>query len=284
MIMKIINDKRCIIGEGPIWNDKERLLYFTNACGGNEICMLDVYTGKLNVCPVDVGVVAFAFDKDNCMIVSRKDGVFILSGNTAQSLYDTSKYNILYANDMKVGPDGRIYVGTQSSKRKGVSDKTDGKLYSIDKAGNVKVLLDNLLLSNGLDWSMDEKRFYHTDSPTKTIKEYYFDKSTGDITFTGREIRVPGVDGFTIDCNDNILAACWGTGHIAVVDTETMKIKEYIKVPCNIPASCAFAGEDMEYLVIVTASYGSDLNIDLNAGFTYSHKWIAGGRKPYIFG
>ena len=88
-----------------------------------------------------------------------------------EALYDTSKYNILYANDMKVGPDGRIYVGTQSSKRYGVSDKIDGKLYSIDSSGEVRVLLDGLILSNGLEWSMDEKRFYHTDSDTHMIKE-----------------------------------------------------------------------------------------------------------------
>ncbi len=28
--MNTICDKRCIIGEGPIWNEKEQKLYFTN--------------------------------------------------------------------------------------------------------------------------------------------------------------------------------------------------------------------------------------------------------------
>ncbi len=95
------------------------------------------------------------FSKNNELIVSTDDGVFILNGdNTTSPIYHTDKFDIKYCNDMKVGPDGRIYVGTQSSKRKGVSDKTDGKLYSIDKNGNVCVLLDNLILSNGLEWSM----------------------------------------------------------------------------------------------------------------------------------
>ena len=53
-------------------------------------------------------------------------------------------------------------------------------IISIDKDGNVCVLLDNLLLSNGLEWSVDEKRFYHTDSDTRIIKEYDFDKISGE--------------------------------------------------------------------------------------------------------
>lgn len=283
--MQILNEKRCIIGEGPVWNDFEKRLYYTNGMGGSEICMLDIYTGKLEVRPVKTGCAAFAFDKNNRLIVSRPDGVFILNDDDSiTELYDTKKYNITFANDMKVGPDGRIYVGTQSGKRKGVSDKVDGKLYSIDKDGSVRILLDNLRLSNGLDWSMDEKRLYHTDSDTGIIKEYDFDKEKGTISFTGRQVNVRGVDGFTIDKNDFLYVACWGQGHIAIIDTADMQVKEYIEVPAKIPASCGFAGENMGNLVVVTATLGIDVEKDVSAGFTFMKKMNVSGRKPYLFG
>jgi sugar lactone lactonase YvrE len=281
--MQVFDKKRCIIGEGPIWNEKENLLYYTNAMG-MEICMLDVYTGEVKVRTVKKDVAAIAFDKNNRLIVSRPDGVFILNkDDTVEELYDSAKHTILYANDMKVGPDGRIYVGTQSGRRKGVSTKTDGKLYSIDNDGNVSVLLNNLILSNGLEWSIDEKRFYHTDSDTGIIKEYDFDKRNGEISFTDRQVKVPGVDGFTVDKNDNLLVACWGYGHVAVVDTNNMQIKDYIKMPAKICASCGFAGEKMDLLAITTASYKADLGNDENAGFTFAEKMSFEGRKPYIF-
>ncbi|MBR2038561.1 MAG: SMP-30/gluconolactonase/LRE family protein [Lachnospiraceae bacterium] len=280
---RLICKKRCIIGESPIWNYKENIMYFTNGFG-NEICMLDIYTGELKVRPVDGGVAAIAFDRDNRLIVSRYDGVYYLkSDNTMEPLYDTAKYHISYANDMKVGPDGRIYVGTQSGKRCGVSDKVDGKLYSIDASGRVRVLLDGLILSNGLDWSMDEKRFYHTDSDTHIIKEYDFDKESGDIDFTGRQVRVDGVDGFTIDREERILAACWGKGHIAVIDTKSMEIISHIETPAEIPASCGFVGKDMNSLAVVTASYHADIEKDPYAGFTLIYKAGMFGRKPYLF-
>lgn len=282
--MKVICDKRCIIGEGPIWNEEENLLYFINAYG-DEICMLDIYSGELRIRTIDGGVSAIAFDKDDRLIVSKKDGVYYLNNdNTMDALYDTSQYCILRGNDMKVGPDGRLYVGTQSGKRCGASDQVDGKLYSIDSAGHVRVLLDGLILSNGLEWSMDENKFYHTDSDTCLIKEYDFDKASGDITYTGRQVRVEGVDGFTMDQRERILAPCWGKGHIAVIDTTAMEIETYVDVPSKIPVSCGFAGKEMEYLAIVAASRGVDLKKDINAGFTFLYKHLSRGRKPYLFG
>lgn len=281
--MKILSRRRCVIGEGPIWNPFDKKLYYVNSFE-NEICVIDLESGNMTVRKLPYDVAAIGFTKEGGLIISCKEGAFYLnSDNTRTPLYDQAKYEILYGNDAKVGPDGRFYVGTQSSKRIGVGNEVDGKLYCIDKNGMVKVLLDGLLLSNGMDWSMDEKHFYHTDSDTQIIKEYDFDKQNGDIRFTGRQVKVPGVDGFTIDENDNLYVACWGREHIAVVNTSDMQIKKYIDVPAKIPASCGFAGKNMDQLAIVTATYGANIGQDSNAGFTFLCETETRGRKPYLF-
>ena len=281
--MKILSEKRCIIGEGPIWSDKEQKLYYTNGLG-NEICIYDFQTDETTIRPLPFNVAAFAFNTKNQLIVSHEKGVHILNNdNSLSPIYDTNKYRICNANDMKVGPDGAIYVGSQSSKRLGISNDIDGKLYRISPDGLVNVLIDNLLLSNGMEWSLDEKKFYHTDSDTRIIKEYNFDKITGKITFTGRQIRVGGVDGFTIDCDNNLYVSCWGQGHIAVIDTDIFQIKNYIPTPCKIPASCAFCGKNMNVLAITTASYKTDISTDKNAGFTILKEINTKGRLPYLY-
>lgn len=282
--MKILTEQRCFIGEGPVWNDKEKILCFTNG-GGREICCYDILKERLSVRKLPFDVAAIAYDTENRMIVSHKDGVHILNpDNSLSPIYDDSVYKIRYANDMKVGPDGAIYVGTQSGKRIGVSDKIDGKLYRIAPDGNVTVLLDGLILSNGMDWSVDETKYYHTDSDTGLIREYDFDKLSGSISFTGRALFVKGVDGFTVDSADKLFVGCWGQGHVAVVDTKMMETVDYIPVPCKIPASCGFCGENMDILAITTASYKEDVSEDVYAGYTLLHKPEAYGRKPYLFG
>ncbi len=283
--MKILSHKSCVIGEGPIWSEFDGKIYQVNGYGPNEILKIDLETGETVVRKLGFGVAAIAFGKTGEMLVSCGDGAFILNPDGSRTpLYDTEKFEIKHGNDAKVGPGGRLYVGTQSTKRAGTGDKTDGKLYSIDKNGEVRVLLDGLILSNGFDWSMDEKKFYHTDSDTGIIKEYFFDKGTGNISFTGRQVEVPGVDGLTIDQKDFLYVACWGGGHIALVDTRDMQIKDYVKVPAKIPASCCFAGENMDKLVVVTATLGADPEKDKNAGYTFICDIKTKGRKPYLFG
>lgn len=280
---KISSDKKCNIGEGPIWNEKEQLMYFVNGFD-DEICTLDIDTGEVIARKVDVGVAAIAFTKDYRMIVSRPDGVFILNeDDTTEKLYDTDKYDIRYANDMKVGPDGRIYVGTQCTKRLGLSDKIDGKLVSIDRNGCVRTLLEGLVLSNGLEWSPDKERFYHTDSETKIIREYDFDIKSGDISFTGREVNVFGADGFTVDKDGYIYAASWGGYRIHIIDPRSFQIVDMIEMPARATASCGFGGDDMKTLVAVTASYYIKPEVDPNAGFIFTEKREVGGIKPYLF-
>lgn len=282
--MEVLCRNRCYIGEGPIWNEKERKLYFVNP-GEKEICIADVYTGKLSVRKLEEKVSALAFAKDGSMLVSRKDGAYLLREDGAiENLYDPSKYRLKNCNDAKVGPDGRFYVGTQSSKRLGISEEVDGKLYSVDKDGNVKVLLEQMRLSNGFDWSMDEERLYHTDSDTHQIREFRFYKETGELENTGRVVFVPGVDGLTIGQDDCIYAACWGQGHVAKIDTKTLQGTEHIKVPTPIPASCAFAGDQMEFLAVTTCLFEYEQTSEPGAGFTYLHKMAIRGRKPYLFG
>lgn len=60
--MKIISEKRCLIGEGPVWNDKEQILYYTNGLG-NEICKYSPSADTLDVIPTKTDCAAFAFDK-----------------------------------------------------------------------------------------------------------------------------------------------------------------------------------------------------------------------------
>ena len=280
--MRIICDKRCVIGEGPIWNEKENLLYFVNAAE-NQILKLDVYTGELKIRTVLSPCYAVCFNKENRLIVSRKDGVFVLNDDDSVSqIYDTEKYQITNANDMKVGPDGNIYVGTICGKRLGVSDKIDGKLYRIESNGQVKILLDGLSVSNGMDWSVDGSKFYHTDSVTGYIKEYAFDKN--GITYTGKKVFLPGVDGFTVDSKDRLVATRWDDKKVSIVDTKDMSVVEEIEVPFANPASCCFAGEDYKTLIIVTANYDTDICLNKNAGYTFLVKRKTGGKKPYLFG
>lgn len=280
--MELLSKKRCIIGEGPIWNAAEETLYYVNAMD-DEVCTY-AQNGQETVRKDAYSVGAMGFTKEGKMLASCTDGVFILHEDGSRTpLAAEGEHAPIYCNDAKVGPDGRFYVGTQSRKRLGLSDAVDGCFYSIDRNGKVKMLLTGLRLSNGFDWSMDEKFLYHTDSDTHTIREYAFDKVSGEISYTGREVSVPGVDGMTMGRDGCIYAACWGRGHVAVVDCASMTVVRHIETPVKIPVSCCFMGKNMDRLVIVTASYGKESQTPL-AGCTFVCDPGTTGRLPDLFG
>ena len=283
--MKILNSKRAIIGEGPIWNDVEQKLYFTNGFE-KEICVYDFIADEISAIKLDFGVSAIAFDKQNNLIVAHSNGVDILNKNGSLTpIYNKTKYSIKNCNDMKVSPNGDIFVGTMSTKRKSPNkSELDGKLYKISKDGVVTVLLDHLSLSNGLDWSVDETKFYHTDSDTCIIKEYNYDKVLGNITPTNRQVEVHGVDGFTISEDGYLYIGCWGHDHVIIVDTATLKIVKCLTLSNTITTSCAFCGKNLDVLAVTTTNLNVSLSEYKNAGFTHLIKLGVKGRKPYRFG
>ena len=185
---------------------------------------------------------------------------------------------------MKVGPDGALYVGKISEKFLGISERVDGKLYRIFEDGRVEILLDGLLLPNGLDWSIDEKKFYHADTGTASIKEYFFDKETGKIAFSGRQVRVEGVDGLTIAQDGTLYVSCAWKKYIAMIDVETFTIKDYIPFADAFPMSCGFCGKELDVLAVTTASDTADITRDKNAGFTHLLQLPIKGRAPYRYG
>lgn len=278
--MKTIYKKNCVIGEGPLWCERQEKLYFVNPINDKEICTASADGKNSDTIKMDFGLAAVAFTDDERLLLSTLLGVFIYDEKSGRSELFA---DIKGCNDAKVGPDGCLYVGTQSSKRMGKSQNIDGKLYRVDKSGNATILLDGLILSNGLDWSADGKHFYHTDSDTGYINEYAFDKENGSINYTGRKIFVPGVDGFCISEDGFIFAACWGRGHIAKIDTHTMEIAERIKMPVPIPTSCAFFGKNMEYLAVTTANYDEAARKNPKSGYTFAINVGTRGIKPYIF-
>ena len=48
-MMNILFNKRCLIGEGPIWNEFNNKLYHVNGYGEDEICCIDLENGKNTV-------------------------------------------------------------------------------------------------------------------------------------------------------------------------------------------------------------------------------------------
>src|SRR5690606_33230087 len=102
-------------------------------------------------------------------------------------------------NDGTCDNKGRIWAGTMDMDTK----EGLGALYCIENGGIVRKKIENVSISNGLGWSLDNRIFYYIDTPTQKIQAFHFDEDTGDIVFEKVAVTIPkemgSPDGMAID-------------------------------------------------------------------------------------
>jgi sugar lactone lactonase YvrE len=154
-------------------------------------------------------------------------------------------------NDGKADPAGRYLIGTVST---GPESHTE-ELVQIAVDGSTAVLDDDLTLSNGLAWSVDGSRLYSVDTLSGIIYARPYDIASGSTGLRGILVKIAdgSPDGICIDAEDHLWVAMWGLGEVRRY-SPTGALVERIKVPAPHVTSVAFAGEDLDVLVITTAT------------------------------
>ena len=280
----------CRLAECPVWHVNRQKLYWTDIYN-KRIWEYDGTTHSSRLFwegAYQVG--GFAFTKHDDLILFTDKGVFLLPGSGGpddgpELLYDVSMKKHEMFNDITVDPEGRIYAGTLDRK------DFDGTLYRFEKNKDPVQLLHHVKCSNGMTFSLDEEYFYHTDSLRYTITKYDYNRNTGEIEnprifYKGSESRgLP--DGITIDTENNIWAAFWGSGTIRQIDEDGIVIDE-VEVPAVQPSSLIFGGSNLNEIFITSSCQGaSDLTTGRGpdgrflGGKVYAYKSPATGRPEW---
>ena len=255
---ELILDAKATLGEGAIWNHKEKMLYW-----------IDIEEGILHKFnPVSAEDMQFNLNKrigtvvpseKSGLLVALEDGIYHYDLKTDSISFIVNpaenSFEIRF-NDGKCDPAGRLWAGTMSLTGK----KKAGALYCLNNNGDIENKIDSVSISNGIVWSLDNKNMYYIDTPTGKVKEYNYDKPTGEISFSRDAVVIPTdmghPDGMTIDSKGNLWIALWGGSAVACWNPNSGELIYKIDVPVLNVTSCAFGGENLETLFITTASRG----------------------------
>jgi sugar lactone lactonase YvrE len=167
-------------------------------------------------------------------------------------------------NEGGCDPDGRFYCGSMAyDQRPGA-----GALYRLDPDGSVRVVLGNVTISNGLEWSPDGSRAYYNDTPTHRIDVFDYDGESG---LTGRRpfaevaAEAGGPDGLTVDEEGGVWVALYGGGVVRRYTPDGV-LDEVIEVAAKKVTACTFGGTDLDQLFITTSREGLGPGEDPLAG------------------
>ena len=282
MEVELVVDCQCHLGEGPIWHPVEKRLYWLDILRG----LVFVYNPVENEHRViyegePVGGMTMQADGSLLFLMSEGKIAAWKNGGLQVVTQITDQYEKERRfNDAIADPAGRVYTGTMSKE-----DRT-GRLYRINTDGTAVTIMEGVITSNGMAFSSDLKRLYHTETRAWKIHVFDYQRDTGELKNQRTFVDVPRdekegrADGLTIDAEGCIWSARYEGGVIVRYTPDGCEERR-ISVPARKVTSLAFGGENLEDLYITTAG-GQDRSEDTYAGALFRLRPGVRGMPEYL--
>lgn len=251
-------DFSAALGECPLWSVAEQALYFVDI----KRCLIhrfDPATAALGTMelPEEVGCIGLA--EGGGFIAGLRSGLWRIDadGKLLRKLADNPEDQAISRfNDGGVDPAGRFIAGTVDETR----EKGIASLYRYDSRGLTR-LAGGLLTSNGVAFSPDGRRLYHSDTLRYTLYACDYDVATGEATNRqvfarfGSETDKGRPDGGAVDAEGCYWTALFEGGRVQRYAPDGKLLAEY-PVPAKCPTMIAFGGPDLTTLYCTSASIG----------------------------
>ena len=237
--------------ENPLWHQDQQYLYWTDIPAGK---MYRYYPQTATYEQIYEGepVGGFTIQANGALLLFKTKGTVeiwqekkVTTVIAEIPLARTSRFN-----DAIADPEGRVYSGIMAT------ENNDGKLYRFDRDGSYHLMAEGFLIPNGMGFDLTYQHLYVTDSDRRTIYQFDYDRSTGNLSNQQPYIINPegeGVpDGLTIDAEGHIWSARWGGSHLYRYNPQGQEIMR-IKLPVQRVSCVTFGGEDNNRIFISTA-------------------------------
>jgi gluconolactonase len=172
-------------------------------------------------------------------------------------------------NDAKVSRNGDLWLGSMTYD---VLPHEAGLYRYTPNSSFLELIVDDVTLSNGLDWSSTNREFFYID--TVELRVDRFDMAEDGRTISNRKTmwKIPEgdtsvPDGMAIDVEDGLWVALWGGSKIIRLDRDS-KITAEIDLPASRITSCVFAGPNLDTLII-TSAHNGEADASKESGMTF---------------
>jgi sugar lactone lactonase YvrE len=284
----LILDARAELGEGVTWDADARRLLWVDIMAG-RVHVLDPESGSTRTFEVGQPVGAAAPAKRGGAILAVRDGFARLNFDTGavHMIADVERDRPNHRmNDGACDAAGRFWAGTMSMQE----TRGAGSLYRLDPDGRVHRVLEGVTISNGIDWSLDNRHMYYIDSPTGRVDRFDFDLHSGSLTNRRPFVTIDPEDGLpdglTVDAEGAVWVALWDGAAVRRY-TSDGALDRVIRLPVTRPTTCAFGGPDLATLYITSAWIElpeQERQRQPAAGGMFRHRPGVTGRPAHPFG
>ena len=260
---------QCVLGEGPVWDDRLGCLWFTDIQQSQLLCWHHAAARLERIAlPERLGSLALT-DDAQVLLLALASGFALFSPATGKLdwLHKMEpNYRGMRLNDGRVDRQGRFWAGSM------VEDETlappeRGTLYRLDPPGTAApvALRDGISISNSLCFSPDGAHAYFADTPTRRILRYPANGAPGPGEVFAQTDPGCWPDGSDVDAAGRLWNAQWGGSRVMVYGPDGA-IAGRLNLPVSQPTCVAFGGPDLDLLFVTSASEGLDRSTEPHAG------------------
>jgi len=240
------------LGECPVWDATRNCLFFMDI---TERTLHRLNWGGAVASPLTLPAIGggLALSRDGDLVAGLQTGIYRVDpdrGAISFLLDPEPDKPDNRLNEAKCDPAGRLWIGSMSVKDRSPS----GNLYRVERDLRVTTVLSEIVIPNSLVWLNDERVLF-ADSYKRLIWSFRFDLDTGSLS--DRRVFAdcsdqPGIpDGIALDAEGCLWCAQFGGGRVVRYSSDG-RLTDSISLPATQVTSCAFAGERLQYLVIIT--------------------------------
>jgi sugar lactone lactonase YvrE len=257
-------DSRCSLGEGILWCERQRVLYWTDILAA-ALWRHDPADGHTHVWSLPAPLGCLGLGEDGRLLLGLAKGLY--ASDVEAQLHSRelplSKLADVEAddphtriNDGRADRGGGFVFGTKSEH---ADLRPAGRFYQYTAAHGLRMLaLPMTAIPNSICFDAGGTRMYFCDSVSPRILQCRYDAATATVSEVSVFIELDAAgaepDGSIVDAEGALWNAQWGAGRV-VRYLPDGRIDAIVEVPASQPSCCTLA-EDALYVTSARVGLG----------------------------
>lgn len=276
-----------ILGETPLWCDRSRKLWWIDI-DGRRHQSFDPATGAHHVTSYNcrfLGSQALTEDGSHLLAQDLRLSRSAPEDGLQSRVFEVERDLDNRLNDGRVDARGRLWIGTMDNQL----HRPNGSLYRVTADGLVMRLFGDVIVTNGIAFSPDNRTLYFTDTRRYCTWMFDFDLDNGVVrnkrVFADYSASRQRPDGACVDVDGRLWTAFF-SGSRVVRYRPDGKIDTVIPLPVTNPTCLCFGGSDLKTLFVTTARKFLDrqqLDIEPQAGHLLAIHGVGQGVPEHRF-
>lgn len=274
-----------MLGETPLWCDRSRRLWWVDIDGGRHQSF-DPATGAHHASSYDCQFLGSqALTADGSHLLAQDLRLSRASDDAARQFCEVESGLDNRLNDGRVDARGRLWIGTMDNQL----HRPNGALYRVTGDGQVARIFGDVVVTNGIAFSPDNRTLYFTDTRRYRTWAFDFDLDDGVIRnrrlFADYGLSRERPDGACVDVAGGLWTAFFSGGRV-VRYRPNGQIDTVIPLPVTNPTCLCFGGSDLRTLFVTTARKFLDqrqLSVESQAGHVLAIHGIGQGLPEHRF-